>query len=166
MSFSLIPDYSFKNICAVTPAFLKRLGVRLLLLDLDNTMAPYGTLEPTADIADWAETMKENGIILFIITNNRGSKRVESLAAAFDVDFIMGANKPFSSGIKRALCKLGFTPEETALAGDQIFTDILAANSAELISIIVEPIKIRNPLLNVRYVMEAPFRALCRNKMS
>ena len=90
MSFSLIPNYSFSSICAVTPEFLKRRGIRLLLLDLDNTMAPYGTNEPSEDIAAWAENMKGNGIELFIITNNRRLKRVESLAAAFGVDYIMG----------------------------------------------------------------------------
>ena len=165
MSFSLIPNYSFKNICAVTSEFLKGLGIKLLLLDLDNTMAPYGTLEPEEEIAAWAETMKKDGIELFIITNNRGSKRVESLAAAFDVDYIMGANKPFSTGIKKALGQLARKPEETALAGDQIFTDILAANSAGVLSIVVEPIKLINPALNLRYWLEAPFRAMCRHKM-
>ena len=165
MSFSLIPDYSFTGICAVTPEFLRRLGIRLLLLDLDNTMAPYGTLKPTEAIAAWAENMKGNGIELFIITNNRGSKRVDSLASAFGVDYIKGANKPFSTGIKKALAQLGRKPEETALAGDQIYTDILAANSAGVVSIVVEPIKIRNPVLNVRYWLEAPFRAMCRHKM-
>ncbi len=165
MSFSLIPDYSFKSICAVTPDFLKRLGIRLLLLDLDNTMAPYGTLEPTEEIAGWAENIKANGVELFIVTNNRGSVRVDSLASAFGVDYIKGANKPFSAGIRKALEQFDRKPEETALAGDQIFTDILAANCAGVVSIVVEPIKIRNPLLNVRYALEAPFRAMCRHKM-
>jgi HAD superfamily phosphatase (TIGR01668 family) len=109
--------------------------------------------------------MKRSGIELFIVTNNRGSKRVESLASAFGIGYIMGANKPFSSGINKALEQLGRKPEETALAGDQIYTDILAANSAGVVSIVVEPIKLRNPALNLRYWLEAPFRALCRHKM-
>ena len=165
MSFSLIPDYSFRSICDVSPEFLKSRGIRLLLLDLDNTIAPYGTVVPPEDIAAWAEKIKENGITLFIITNNRGSKRVGSLAEAFGVDYIMKARKPMISGISRALEQLGAKPGETALAGDQVYTDILAANCAGLMSIIVEPIKIRNPMLNLRYWLEAPFRAMCRNKM-
>lgn len=165
MNFSLIPDYSFKSICDVSPEFLISLGISLLLLDLDNTIAPYGTLKPEKDIAKWARNMMNNGIELFIVTNNRGSKRVESLAAAFGADYIMGANKPFAVGIKKALSQLGRKPEETALAGDQIYTDVLAANCAGVVSIVVEPIKLRNPALNLRYWLEAPFRAMSRNKM-
>ncbi|SHH93187.1 hypothetical protein SAMN02745823_01500 [Sporobacter termitidis DSM 10068] len=165
MSFSLIPDYSFRSICEVTPEFLLSRGVALLLLDLDNTIAPYGTVVPPEDIAAWAKNMKRNGIELFIITNNRGSNRVESLASAFKMNYIMKAHKPFVSGISRALEQLGKKPGETALAGDQVYTDILAANCAGLLSIIVEPIKIRNPMLNLRYWLEAPFRAMCPNKL-
>ncbi len=165
MSFSLIPNYSFRSICALTPEFLKRRGITLLLLDLDNTMAPYGTVLPPEEIAVWAENMKKSGIELFIITNNRGSKRVESLAAAFNVSYIMGANKPFSAGIKKALKQLGRKTGETALAGDQVYTDIIAANAAGVLSIIVEPLKLRNPMLNLRYWLEAPLRAMCKNKV-
>jgi HAD superfamily phosphatase (TIGR01668 family) len=165
MSFSLIPDYSFRSICDVTPEFLKDRGVRLLLLDLDNTIAPYGTVVPPEKIAAWAETIKKSGVTLFIITNNRGSERVGSLAEAYGVDYIMKARKPFVTGITKALEQLGRRPEETALAGDQVYTDILAANCAGLLSIVVEPIRIKNPILNLRYWLEAPFRALCKHKM-
>ncbi len=165
MSFSLIPDYSFRSLCAITPEFFKSRGINLLFLDLDNTMAPYSAVLPPEDIASWADNMKTNGIELFIITNNNGSKRVESLASAFGVDYIMGAGKPFAKGINKALKQLGRKPQETALAGDQIYTDIIAANSAGIVSIVVEPLKLRSPLLNIRYWLEAPFRALCRNKM-
>jgi HAD superfamily phosphatase (TIGR01668 family) len=166
MSFSLIPDYSFRSVCCVTPDFLKERGVRVLLLDLDNTIAPYGTVVPPEEIAAWAENMKDNGIMLFIVSNNRGSGRVGSLASAFGVDYIMKAGKPGSGGVRRALERLGRKPEETALMGDQIFTDVLAANRAGALSIVVEPIRIRNPLLNLRYWAEAPFRALCKNRMT
>ena len=150
MSFSLIPDYSFRSICDVTPEFLKNRGVSLLLLDLDNTLAPYGTVEPPEQIAAWAETMKKSGVALFIITNNSGSDRVTSLADAFGIDYIMKARKPFAAGIRKALEQLGRAPSETALAGDQVYTDILAANNAGLLSIIVEPIRMMNPLFNLR----------------
>jgi HAD superfamily phosphatase (TIGR01668 family) len=165
MSFSPIPDFSFRSLCAIKPEFLQGRGVSLLLLDLDNTMAPYGTVLPPENIAAWADEMKSSGIDLFIITNNTGSKRVESLAAAFGVGYIMSAKKPFATGINKALRQLGRKQSETALAGDQIYTDVIAANSAGVLSIVVEPLKLRNPFLNLRYWLEAPFRALCRNKM-
>ena len=165
ISFSPIPKFSFPSLNGITPDFLKGHGIRLLFLDLDNTMAPYGTELPPESIAAWAKEIKKSGIDLFIITNNNGSKRVENMAAAFDVGYIMNARKPFATGINRALRQLGRQPCEAALAGDQIYTDVIAANSAGILSIVVEPLKLRNPLFCLRYWLEAPFRALCRNKI-
>jgi HAD superfamily phosphatase (TIGR01668 family) len=165
MRFSPVPDYAFKDLTDISPDFLQNLGVTILFLDLDNTIAPYGTDIPTVAISDWAEFIKRSGIELFIITNNHKSKRVESHASSLGIGYILGANKPSASGIRRALEQRGKKPHEAALAGDQVYTDVLAANRAGIISISVRPIKILNPALNIRFWLEAPFRAMCKNKM-
>ena len=58
----------------------------------------------------------------------------------------------------------GLRADQSALVGDQIFTDALAANRAGIISMIVSPKRLRNPLLVLRYAVESPFRAMCRNR--
>lgn len=164
MSFSLIPQYSFESLDLVTPEFLLKHHIKLLLLDMDNTIVPYKTEVPTAAIMKWADEIRQSGIEMFIVTNNRGTQRVEAVAKELRIGYIMKAGKPSPKGIKNALERLGQAPENTALIGDQIFTDILAANNAGLLSIIIKPIKILNPALNLRYWVEAPFRALCPNR--
>ena len=57
-------------------------------------------------------------------------------------------------------------PEETALAGDQIFTDILGGNRAGITSILVRPILFSNPFQVVRFGIEQPFIRLARRKRS
>jgi len=59
----------------------------------------------------------------------------------------------------------GFSSDVSALAGDQVFTDTLAANLAGVVSISVRPRRFTNPLLKLRYFIELPFRAMCKNKM-
>lgn len=47
-------------------------GVKLLLADLDNTLAPYGVAEPDDQVREWKEALAAAGITLFILSNSRG----------------------------------------------------------------------------------------------
>jgi HAD superfamily phosphatase (TIGR01668 family) len=49
------------------------------------------------------------------------------------------AIKPRKSPFRRAMKMLGMTPGETAVVGDQIFTDILGGNRLGLYTILVVP---------------------------
>jgi len=163
MRFSPIPDHSFDKLTDVTPEFLKQRGIDLLLLDLDNTIAPYGTYEVEPDILAWAENMKSASVDLMIVSNSR-SDRPERFAESLDINYIKLAKKPSRKGVIRAMKLKGRCESETALAGDQVYTDALAANRSGVTSIVVEPISLKNPLLAARYVLEIPFRALCKDK--
>ena len=157
MSFSPVPDHKFKRLEDISPKFLKERGISLLLMDLDNTVSPYKINTPTPEILDWAGKMKKAGITLFIVSNNRGD-RPEIFSRALDVQFINRAGKPGCSGVMRAISAAGIEKRETALVGDQVYTDILAANRAGITGILVEPIKFTNPFLAIRYFFELPFR--------
>ena len=67
--------------------------------------------------------------------------------------------------IKQAMIEEGIPARNTALVGDQIFTDVLGANIAGIKSILVEPIKFTNPFLALRYFVETPFRKMYKNKL-
>jgi len=164
MSFSLTPLYSFHEPTDITPAFLERRGIRFLMLDLDNTIAAYSEHSPSDRILQWADKMKDRGIILYIVSNSAREGRVGTFAQALGVDAIMSARKPSRKGLLRAIGTSGFSAENSALVGDQIFTDTLAANRAGVVSIIVKPRQQANPILALRYALEAPFRAACKNR--
>lgn len=164
MSFSPIPDYSFHRVTEITAAFLIERGVTLLLLDLDNTLIPYGRHALEDDIRKWANGLRDMGIELFIVSNTH-SERAQNFAEALGIKFVKSARKPSAKGIRYALKQTGKTPKEAALAGDQTFTDVLAANRAGIISIVVHPISLKNMILAIRYFFEIPFRKTCKNKM-
>ena len=165
MSFSLAPQFSFRELTDISPLFLEKHGVRFLMLDLDNTVAAYSEHYPAENVAQWAADIKESGIVLGIVSNSVRHGRVESFAKALQIDFILGASKPSPKGVTQTMKESGFSPDESALVGDQIYTDILAANRAGVVSIVVRPRRFTNPFLALRYALEAPFRAMCRNKM-
>ena len=157
MNFSPIPDFRFRRLCDIGPDFLKRRGIRLLLMDLDNTISPYRVGAPTEETLSWSERMTAAGIRLFIVSNNRGN-RPETFSRLVGVPYLKLAKKPSRRGLRRAMELEGIPPGETALVGDQIYTDVLAANRAGVASILVEPIRLSNPLHAVRYALELPFR--------
>ena len=165
-SFSLVPRYALRDITNVTAGFLEKSGVRFLMIDLDNTIAAYDEHTLTEEVSQWIEEIKAGGIELFIISNSTRTRRVESYADLIGTSFIMQSYKPSPKSILRAMEITGYSSGESALAGDQILTDTLAANRAGVISIIVRPKRFTNPFLAVRYFVEIPFRALCKNKMS
>jgi len=165
MSFSFIPLYAFQKVTDISAGFLRSLGVKFLMIDLDNTIAAYGECYPADEVTLWITEMKSSGFELYIVSNSRLKKRVEAFAEAFGIKFVKSALKPSPKGLIKAMDLAGFSPGESALVGDQIFTDTIAANLAGAVSIIVRPRKCGNLLLLLRYAVEAPFRVACKNKM-
>ena len=45
---TLVPDYMFEKFDDIGVDFLKNIGVRSLVIDIDNTLAPYEVAEPSA----------------------------------------------------------------------------------------------------------------------
>lgn len=164
MSFSPVPRYSFRAVTDVEPGFLSGLGVRFLMLDLDNTLATYEEDEPSGSISSWVREIEASGVMLLILSNSRREGRVKAFSESLGINFKKAARKPSPKSVRAAMDEAGYGAEKSALIGDQAFTDALAANRAGVISIAVRPRSLRNPLLAARYALEAPFRAFSRRQ--
>jgi len=139
MSYSLIPDYVFADYTAITPAFLRQRGVRLLLSDLDYTLAPKCQSEPDDALRDWVEALRSAGVTLEIISNNRSPKRVARFCGSLGIGYVGHAGKPATRGLTAAMRKHGAAKTETAMLGDKLLTDTLAAKRAGVLMLMVEP---------------------------
>lgn len=139
MAHGLTPDRRAAGIREVTPEFLRELGVRGVIVDLDNTLALPDDVHPTPDGAAWLAAMLEAGIPVVIVSNN-SRERVEPFCRPFGVDFVPKSGKPFGRGIDRAIDKLGVPREQAVLVGDQLFTDVLAASCHHVPCILTEPV--------------------------
>jgi HAD superfamily phosphatase (TIGR01668 family) len=163
MPFSLLPTVMVRELTQLTPEFLSSRKIRLLMLDFDNTIIPYTTNTPTAEMDAWLKKMAASDIALCVVSNSK-SGRVPAFCANYGIDFILRARKPSSRGIRRCMDKYGVPFSACALAGDQIFTDTLGANCAGLTSILVKPIDNHNIWLKLRHVAEKPFIILARKR--
>lgn len=168
MAFSLIPDRVCPSVYHIDPKTLRGMGITLLLADLDNTLAKYKQPEPDDALRAWKEALAAEGVELFLLSNSRKPTRAGHFAGALGIPYEGHAGKPKRGGFLRAMARMGRAPGQTAMVGDQIFTDILGANRADVLSILVEPIELKgNPGRYLRYAVETPFRLLGkrRNKL-
>ena len=163
MRFSLLPKAMTNALTDLTPQYLQSQGIRLLMLDFDNTVLPYTCNIPDEKTKLWLQNMKDAGILLCVVSNSR-KNRAREFCAQWDIACVCDARKPFSKGICRCLKQHGVQAHAAALVGDQIFTDTLGANCAGVRSILVKPIYNHNFWLKLRHTAEKPFIFLARNR--
>ena len=157
LSYLLTPEYIFDTFDQVTPEFLLSKGIRALLIDIDNTLAPYEQPEPDERIKAWFDSLRENGISASLISNNH-PPRVELFNRELGLDAYADSGKPGTKTVIMAMEKMGSTTENTAGLGDQLLTDTLCVHRLGMVSIIVPPIKDKKtPFFRFKRLLEKPF---------
>lgn len=155
----LVPRRVVNSIYDLKPQALSSQGIRLVLCDLDNTLASYEESLPSPALRRWKEALEEKGVTLFVVSNSRKSRRCPDFCEALGIPYVRHAGKPGTKGFREALERTGLPASQAIMVGDQIFTDTLGANRAGVFSVLVKPIAWgKNPLRRVRYAIEAPFR--------
>ena len=145
LAYLLTPDHMFEKFDSITPEFLTELGIKALLIDIDNTLAPYEQPEPDERIINWFKALSAAGISASLISNNH-PPRVELFNRSLGLDAYPDSGKPKGKTLRIAMAKMGSNTENTAVIGDQLLTDALAAHNLGLIALIVPPIKDKTTL--------------------
>ena len=156
MPFSPLPKVIVPALTDVTAELLRKRGIRLLMLDFDNTIVPYTTDLPTPEMERWLLEMNASDITVCVVSNSHND-RVPAFCRKYGLDCITHAKKPLPKGIRECLNRYGIPPAQAALVGDQIYTDTLGANGAGVTSILVDAINNHNFWLKARHVLEIPF---------
>jgi len=164
MPLSFLPKRITDKLTDITPDFLRENGIKLLMLDFDNTIVPYTTTVPTVEMENWLVKMNSLEDIQLCIVSNSHNDRVPKFCRERDIAVITHAKKPFPKGINECLEKYSIPAKEAALVGDQIYTDTLGANGAGVMSILVKAIDNHNFWLKARHVLELPFIFIARNR--
>lgn len=134
------PQYSRKSIDEIDVKMLNSLGIKYVLLDIDNTLVPYTSPCPDERALGFLDSLRDNGIKFCFVSNN-GRERIERFNADIGAPYFAKAKKPLLYGINAAMARLGADKTNTALIGDQIFTDIWGGKRAGITTVLVEPIK-------------------------
>ena len=164
MGISFLPNILLPSLTDLTPELISGRGIRFLMLDFDNTIVPYTTDTPTEAVEQWFAEMGQSGITLCMVSNSKRD-RVQHFCDLHGIPCIRRAKKPFWwVGIRQALTRFGFTPQESAIVGDQIFTDTLGGNGAGVTTVLVTPIHNHNIWLKLRHAAEKPFIAMAKRR--
>ena len=135
----LKPNAVKKRVTEITPQLLKDIGADALLLDVDNTLSTHHGTELLEGLPQWIDDMKAAGVPLLLLSNSK-EKRVKPFAKKIGLPYISLGLKPLPNGFFKAAKRLKMKKRRLALAGDQIFTDVLGAKLAGVKVILLEPI--------------------------
>lgn len=166
MPFSLIPSRVFDRYEDVSPAYLKKRGITLLLSDLDYTLAPKAVRRPDQPLQNWVAELSAAGIRFMIVSNNRSGARVQEFCADLGVPYQGHAGKPSTKGLRAAMARAGADSAHTAMLGDKLLTDMLAANRAGVLALMVEPAGgAATAWQKILHGLQSPFKAVSRRRM-
>lgn len=165
MPFSIIPDRLYGRYTELTPDVLDSLGIRLLLCDLDYTLAPRRVERPDNTLRDWIGRCRDAGVTVVILSNNRSSKRVEMFCGDLGIRYVGHAGKPGTGGFLRAMEEAGEIPEHTAMVGDKLLTDMLGARRSGVLALMVEPLGGPAGAWNhVLHALQVPFKWIAKRR--
>ena len=162
MPNSLVPHHLFDHYGEITTEYLKEKGIRLLLSDLDFTLAAKSTRRPDEALRKWIAELNAAGIDFMIVSNNRSGERVTEFCGDLGVSYQGHAGKPNPRGLLAAMAQSGAEKGNTAMLGDKLLTDVLAAHNAGVLSLMVEPVGgAVTPWQKVLHTLQMPFKAMC-----
>lgn len=135
----LYPNAYFKKIEEITIQFLKKQNIKLLILDVDNTLIDYHQ-NLSEEIKQWLKNLQGQGMKLYLLSNSNKKEKVKKIADAFGIPYSVFAKKPLKSGFLKVQKQMKEKTENIAVIGDQIFTDVIGGNRCGFFTILVEPI--------------------------
>lgn len=135
----LFPDKYLEKVEKITIEFLQKNKIKALILDVDNTLIDYNK-KLSKTIVEWAKEIKGQGTKIYILSNTNKKEKVEKVAKALGVPYENFAKKPLKKGFLKVQKILEEKPENIAVVGDQIFTDIVGGNRCKMYTILVDPI--------------------------
>ena len=134
-----VPDMFYQSIYRVDYEKLKNVGIKLIIFDLDNTIATYSESIPRSEAKELIDKLKEMGFNVILMSNSNKS-RVLPFRNALEIDSCANAKKPLTSGYKKIMKVYHLDANKIACIGDQLITDIWGANKMGMTSILVNPI--------------------------
>lgn len=150
---SFIPDIYQKSIYTIDYKQLKKTGIKCLLFDLNDTIAPENMSVPDKKLKDlfaYLEGLKFKLIIL----SNASKSRVEPFKEKLNVDSAFQSGKPSLQKYEKILDLYRFNVHEIACIGDQLFSDIYCANKMGFRSILVNTISNKKPSFLERFLFQ------------
>lgn len=139
-----VPDIYAESIYKIDYKKLKKMKIKCIMFDLDNTLVSYGVYKPNKKLRELMAILEEDFKV--IILSNGRKERVRPFKEGLNLDSSHSSKKPLKKKYKKIFAMYKFSPTEVACVGDQIMTDVLGANRMGAISILVNSMGSYEPI--------------------
>ena len=139
MKKSYKPTIYAKDIFDINYKKLKEKNIKLLLFDIDNTIAGTREKYPSKKVIKLFKSLKDENFKIIILTNALPTRALR-FKKMLEVETYYLACKPAKINYFRIIKKHNFKRREIAAIGDQIMTDIKGANNLGITSVLVDQI--------------------------
>ena len=159
-----VPDLYIRSFADLNLADLKERGIRLLVIDVDNTLVPHDVAKPTEEADAFLKSVLASGIQPVVISNNH-KPRVATLLEGYDIPFYYEAKKPLKLTYLKMMKDFKVKENEVATMGDQLMTDVFGANRCRCYTILTQPLVKRDILYTYpNRMMEKVMFAILKKK--
>ncbi len=131
----LKPDLCCDGIRQIPYDRLWQQGIRGLVFDLDNTLTPWHCYAENPALIAWFAALRQQGFAVCILSNSAYGK-VATIGGWLGIPVLGSGKKPGRKGFLRALALLDLPAAQTAMIGDQLFTDVYGGNKAGMYTIL------------------------------
>ncbi len=135
-----LPDLAIDSYAQLDLDALKKQGIRLLLCDIDNTLACHTDTHCRPQAVQFLKAVQEAGLEVVLFTNNtkKHALRVMNGCPPFSMHWFCCKPLPFSFWFEMVRHRL--SPSQVAVMGDQLFTDMLGGHLAGAYTILSSPL--------------------------
>ncbi len=135
----LCPNEIISSISHLDFESLKNLGIKGILMDLDNTLVGWDSQQLSDEFNTWLRLAKKNEFKLCLVSNGVPC-RVRQFGKELEIPAVVRALKPRRRPFCQALHLLKLSSDQVVMVGDQIFTDVFGANRLGIRSILIDPL--------------------------
>lgn len=163
---NLRPDVYIQSYKTLDIQALTGRGIQVLLCDIDNTLAPIGQTKCPPAVLQFFRQLKQAGITPVLFSNNTSS-HIEEVLEGHGVENIASfCCKPLPFSLKKVMKAQNVQPEQTAILGDQIFTDLLCGKLSGITTVLTDPLsrQERNDTKLMRLLEKPVYRWLARHE--
>lgn len=143
----LYPKKYLSSVFELNPKELKEKGIKAIFFDIDNTLVPYWIKTPDDKLKDFFKDLSDAGFTLAVLSNSREERSRTFCSEIPGMTYVFRAKKPLTKGFLELSGKVGIEPAQTAIIGDQIFTDVLCGNLVGAYSILVKQVSPKDELI-------------------
>lgn len=146
----LEPDWHFPKVADIPIKLVEDLGIRLIFIDIDNTIAPRDSDDFDPSAIKWIETVKKLGVKFSFLSNGM-PKRVVRAGKILGIRNVYPGMKPLPFGFWFGMLRFRSRPSRTLMIGDQLPTDIFGAHLAGIKAILVDPVDAKTDVKWTRF---------------